>query len=89
MLVVQHCKRLTPTKIPETQNYSYKQPDRTLVDQANTNELVASLRDGASDAGPALRDGAASQVGTFLDSAAGFASGLVLGLLVREAENEA
>ncbi len=31
MLVVQHWKRLTPTKIPETQNYSYKQPDKTLA----------------------------------------------------------
>jgi len=53
-----------------------------LVDQANTNELVESVRDGASEAAPTVRDGAASQVGTFLDSAAGFASGLVLGLVL-------
>jgi predicted PurR-regulated permease PerM len=53
-----------------------------LVDQTNTNDLVASLRSAASDAAPTLRDGAASQVGTFLDSAAGFASGLVLGLVL-------
>jgi integrase len=36
MLVVQHCKRLTPTKIPETHNYSYEQPDRTLGEHQAT-----------------------------------------------------
>jgi predicted PurR-regulated permease PerM len=53
-----------------------------LIDEANSNELVASLRSGAADAGPSVRDGVASQVGSLLDSAAGFASGLVLGLVL-------
>jgi predicted PurR-regulated permease PerM len=53
-----------------------------LFDEANSNELVASLRSGAADAGPSVRDGAASQVGSLLDSVAGFASGLVLGTVL-------
>lgn len=53
-----------------------------LVDQTNANQLVEDLRAGAAEAGPSVRDGAAAQVGTFLDSAAGFASGLVLGLVL-------
>ncbi|MGI9641302.1 MAG: AI-2E family transporter [Acidimicrobiia bacterium] len=53
-----------------------------LLDQSNANELVEDLRAGAEQAGPSLRDGAAAHVTTFLDSAAGFASGLVLGLVL-------
>ncbi|MGI9612703.1 MAG: AI-2E family transporter, partial [Acidimicrobiales bacterium] len=55
---------------------------KELIDQSNANELVDDLRSGAEEAGPSVRDGAASQVTTFLDSAAGFASGLVLGLVL-------
>ncbi|MGI9621824.1 MAG: AI-2E family transporter [Acidimicrobiales bacterium] len=55
---------------------------RELLDQPNANDLVDDLRSGVEDAGPSVRDGAASHVSTFLDSAAGFASGLVLGLVL-------
>jgi predicted PurR-regulated permease PerM len=53
-----------------------------LLDQGNANEIVEDLRSSAAEAGPTVRDGAASQVSTFLGSAAGFASGLVLGLVL-------
>jgi len=53
-----------------------------LFDQSEYDDMVKDLREGAAEAGPTLRDGAANHISTFLDSAAGFASGLVLGLVL-------
>lgn len=52
------------------------------VHQSDVGEYVERIRDSVDDAGPVARDGIASEIGTLLDSAAGFASGLVLGVVL-------
>jgi len=52
------------------------------IDQSDFAELAESIRNSVGDAGPAARDGIATEIGTFLDSAAGLASGLVLGVVL-------
>ncbi|MFW2332373.1 AI-2E family transporter [Ilumatobacter sp.] len=52
------------------------------IDQSDVGDYVERIRDSAGDAAPAARDGIGAKVGTFLDSAAGFASGMVLGVVL-------
>ncbi len=47
-----------------------------------SDDSVADVDASARDAGPALRDGAATAIATAIDSAAGFVAGLVLGTMV-------
>jgi predicted PurR-regulated permease PerM len=53
-----------------------------LLEQSDVAAFVDGLRDSANASGSTLRDGFGSTVGTFLDSAAGVASGLVLGTVL-------
>ncbi|MGI9612333.1 MAG: AI-2E family transporter [Acidimicrobiales bacterium] len=59
-----------------------KQEVNDLIDQSDAQEFVDGLRDSAEGSGSTLRDGLGSSIGTFLDSAAGVASGLVLGVVL-------
>ncbi len=53
-----------------------------IVEQAEATELAERLRGSASDVSPTVRDGLGSRVGSWLDSVAGFAAGLILGLVL-------
>lgn len=52
------------------------------IDQSDIGEYVERIRDSVDAAGSSTRDGIGAKIGTFLDSAAGFASGLVLGIVL-------
>lgn len=52
------------------------------IDQAEIGDYIDRIRDSIGDAGPVARDGLGAQIGTLLDSAAGFLSGLVLGAVL-------
>lgn len=53
-----------------------------LVDQSDVAGFLDGLWESADASGSTLRDGLGSTIGTFLDSAAGVASGLVLGTVL-------
>lgn len=53
-----------------------------LLEQSDVSGFIDRLRDSADDSGSTLTAGLGSTVGTFLDSAAGVASGLVLGTVL-------
>ena len=55
---------------------------KDYLDQSEIGDYVDTIRDSIDDAGPVARDGVGAQVGTLLNSAAGFASGLVLGAIL-------
>lgn len=52
------------------------------IDQSDVGDYVERVRDSVGAAGPAARDGIGAEIGTFLDSAAGLASGMVLGVVL-------
>ena len=52
------------------------------IGQSEVGDYVERIRDSVGDAGPAARDGIGARISTFLDSAAGFASGMVLGVVL-------
>ena len=52
------------------------------IEQSDVGGYVEQIRDSIDDAGPSARDGIANEIGGFLDSAAGFVSGLVLGIVL-------
>ena len=55
---------------------------KDYIDQSDVGDYVDSIRDSVDEAGPVARDGVGAEIGTLLDSAAGFASGLVLGVVL-------
>jgi predicted PurR-regulated permease PerM len=55
---------------------------KDYLEQSEVGEYVDSIRDSVGEAGPVARDGVGAQVGTLLNSAAGFASGLILGAIL-------
>lgn len=55
---------------------------KDYIDQSDVGGYVDSIRDSIDEAGPTARDGIGTEIGTLLDSAAGFASGLVLGVVL-------
>ena len=55
---------------------------KDYVDQSEVGDYVDRIRESVGEAGPVARDGLGTEIGTLLDSAAGFASGLVLGVVL-------
>ena len=55
---------------------------KDYLEQSEIGDYVDTIRDNIDDAGPVARDGVGAQVGTLLNSAAGFASGMVLGAIL-------
>ncbi len=53
-----------------------------LIEQSQFSDYIASVRDSLGSGGEVARDGLGATIGSFLDSAAGFVSGLVLGLVL-------
>ena len=55
---------------------------RNLIEQSNFNDLIEQIRSNVGDSGEVVRDGLGTTITSFLDSATGFVSGLVLGLVL-------
>ena len=55
---------------------------KDLIDQSDVAGTIDGLRESAEASGSTLRDGLGSTIGTFLDSAAGVVSGVVLGTVL-------
>lgn len=55
---------------------------KDTIDQSDIGDYVDRIRESIGEAGPVARDGVGTEIGTLLNSAAGFASGLVLGVVL-------
>lgn len=55
---------------------------KDTIDQSEVGGYVDRIRESVGEAGPVARDEIGTEIGTLLDSAAGFASGLVLDVVL-------